>query len=309
MGRDDFAALALIQRDVVDKLGKFVRSRDGAERALLVLDGKSDLWVQLQSANAIPKGVDVGFLDEVGGLALSRIFGSGNPLDRIREMFEAQLGELQAIVTADTPAEALRAARRLFERPLDDLWSTVGPFLSSQLSIAVSFATTAAVMAAHAGPALQDAILQYFFTRDGFQTIDGMTIVAPIHLESLDLGEPSKLKGMFSMRTGERYIRDLIRLMVEAADDLRYGLRARHAFLLEQVGPAKQKYTDWFKGFASMAEAAVTSAVEEACQGLSTFQTSPLIAASAGRFAGTAARKATQHVFLAELEHLRPKHM
>ena len=104
-----------------------------------------------------------------------------------------------------------------------------------------------------------------------------MTIVAPIHLESLDLGEPSKLKGMFSMRTGERYIRDLIRLMVEAADDLRYGLRARHAFLLEQVGPAKQKYTDWFKGFASMAEAAVTSAVEEACQGLSIFQTSPIV--------------------------------
>jgi hypothetical protein len=49
----------------------------------------------------------------------------------------------------------------------------------------------------------------------------------------------------------------------------------------------------------------VTSAVEEACLGVSTFQTNALIAASAGTFAGTAARKATQHVFLAELEHLR----
>ena len=46
-------------------------------------------------------------------------------------------------------------------------------------------------------------------------------------------------------------------------------------------------------------------AVEEAVLGVSQFQTNPLLAAAASTFAGTAARKAAQHVFLSELEHFR----
>ena len=112
---------------------------------------------------------------------------------------------------------------------------------------------------------------------------------------------------MFSQRTADQYIRDLIRLVVEAVDDARYDLAKRLEVQLDLAKDKRDKYEDWFKGFSSMAEGAVTSAVEEACLGVSTFDTNPLIAASAGTFAGTAARKATQHVFLSELEYLRSR--
>jgi hypothetical protein len=55
------------------------------------------------------------------------------------------------------------------------------------------------------------------------------------------------------------------------------------------------------KGFASMAEASVTGAVEEVCSGVGSFQTNQLIAATAGTFAGTWARKVTQDIFLNEI--------
>ncbi len=50
-----------------------------------------------------------------------------------------------------------------------------------------------------------------------------------------------------------------------------------------------------------MAESTVTSAFEEAGNGVGWFQTNPIIAAAIGTFAGSAARKATQDVFLKEL--------
>ena len=42
--------------------------------------------------------------------------------------------------------------------------------------------------------------------------------------------------------------------------------------------------------------------LEEATLGVTQFQTNPLLAASAGTFAGSVARKAAQHVFLKEIE-------
>jgi hypothetical protein len=99
-----------------------------------------------------------------------------------------------------------------------------------------------------------------------------------------------------------------VRLMVEAADDVRYhDLKRRYGAVLALLGDGdtQRKFASWFKGFASMAEAAVMSSVEEACLGVAAFQTNALLAASAGTFAGTAARKAAQHVFLSELEHLQ----
>ena len=70
--------------------------------------------------------------------------------------------------------------------------------------------------------------------------------------------------------------------------------------MLAQLGSAEQETAKrWFVGFAAMAEAGVCSAVEETLLGIGTFQ--GLDAAAAGAYAGTAARKATQHVFLSEL--------
>jgi hypothetical protein len=126
-------------------------------------------------------------------------------------------------------------------------------------------------------------------------------------LGDLDLKQIGKVKTLVSERTAERYIRDTIRLIVEAAGDARYNdLRKRYdAMRLHMPTDEKrEKFADWFKGFSAMAESTVTSAVEEAALGVAAFQTNQLIAASASTFAGVAARKAAQHVFLSELEQL-----
>ena len=305
MPNKPFALSALIQNDVVDQLRKLIESREQRLGTALTAATADDLLTQLASASPLPKGLDLDFLREIGGLAVARIFDGDDPLDRIRNLFVGQLDALGRLLRADSPQAALSALRDTFAGPLAGLWRTVGPVLTSQLNIAISFATTAALMPKTAGPAIEESVLTYFFTRDGFRTIDASQLVAPIHLEDLDVGKATAIKGIFSQRTGDRYIRDLIRVVVESADDARYDLRKRYDATLTLAKDKRNKYEDWFKGFSSMAEGAVTSAVEQACMGAATFQTNPLIAAAAGTFAGTAARKATQHVFLAEIEHLR----
>jgi hypothetical protein len=305
MPTPSFALSALIQHDVAEQLAEFVGSRARRLGRALTASGADDLLTQLQGANVVPQGLDVDFLREVGGLATARIFDGHDPLDHLRDVLVGQLQALGRLLHADDPQTALAALRDVFDGPLADLWRTVGPVLGSQLSIAISFATTAALMPTTAGPAIESAVLRYFFTRDGFRTVDGSQLVAPIHLEDLDVGRSTALKGVFSQRTADRYIRDLIRVVIEAADDARYDLPKRYDAARTLAKDRRDKYEDWFKGFSSMAEGAVTSAVEEACMGVASFETNPLIAASAGTFAGTAARKATQHVFLSELEYLR----
>ena len=55
-----------------------------------------------------------------------------------------------------------------------------------------------------------------------------------------------------------------------------------------------KKFVAWLRGFSTMAESAAMRAVEVGTQGVAEFQTNPLIAAAAGSFAGTAARKLAQ---------------
>ena len=92
---------------------------------------------------------------------------------------------------------------------------------------------------------------------------------------------------------------------LEAVGDIRYDdLPARYQSLLDKLQGAEgqAKARRWFRGVGSHAEAIVTSAVEEATLGVSQFQTNPLVAAAAATYAGTAARKAAQHVFLSQTE-------
>jgi hypothetical protein len=65
----------------------------------------------------------------------------------------------------------------------------------------------------------------------------------------------------------------------------------------------EQKFVTWFRGCSSMAESAAMRAVETGTQGVSQFQTNPLIAAAAGSFAGTVARKLAQDGFIAVLRN------
>lgn len=186
----------------------------------------------------------------------------------------------------------------------------LGGILRRQASIAVSFVTTLKNLAdPKTVTGIREGWTQYFFSEHGFVTIDDIPIIPPDQLGDLKdrllESGPWMLKSALSERRADRYIRDLIRVLLEVVGDIRYdGLRGRYQTLLDRLGEtdAQKKAVRWFRGVGSQAEAVVTSAVEEAALGVAQFQTNPLIAAAAATYAGTAARKAAQHVFLSETE-------
>lgn len=98
--------------------------------------------------------------------------------------------------------------------------------------------------------------------------------------------------------------RDLIRLTVETALDRQFNLRGRIARIDEVVAdPAERALAEkWLRGFAEMSEGLVTSSIEQVVLGASSFRANELLAAAAATFAGVAARKATQHAFLWQME-------
>jgi hypothetical protein len=215
---------------------------------------------------------------------------------------------LRRFLRAAIPADMAEATEGPDGGPPAAALEMLASFVGSQPAIALSFVTTFRNLVNPAAPdAVRDAYNAYFFSATGYATADGSRIVAPIHLGDLDL---SKGKGLLGPETGERYVRDLVRLLVESVDDVRYtvgdrGLKARfseaHELAKKRPKDVSVKLTTWFKGVSALAESQVMGAVEQVALGVSTFQTNPLLAAAAGTFAGTAARKAAQHVFLAEL--------
>ncbi|MGA2410859.1 MAG: hypothetical protein ABSG46_10795 [Candidatus Binataceae bacterium] len=182
------------------------------------------------------------------------------------------------------------------------LLGTFGSFLEGQFGIALSLVTTLKNLAGPSFPrAIADAALAYFFNPTGFTTVDEIQITPPMQFSGTPQ-TPGDLKGSLASRSSDRYLRDLIGITLEAAGDVQFQLRDRyHRMLTHLTLPQQEVAKRWFKGFASMAEAGVLTAVEETLLGIGEFTTNPLIAAAAGSYAGTIARKATQHVFLNEL--------
>lgn len=179
---------------------------------------------------------------------------------------------------------------------------------------------------------IEQGLLAYFFSSDGYKTIDGESVVAPVHLSDLKgIAESAisvgpgldvtvnpaavkQVKGLFTTATAERYLRDATRVIVESAYDALRGLRDSEGkvglfgTVTTRLRTRKQakadqeavvaKFVTWFRGFSSMAESGAMRAVEVGTQGVSEFQTNPLIAAAAGAFAGTVARKLAQSSLL-----------
>src|SRR5262245_13636835 len=182
---------------------------------------------------------------------------------------------------------------------------------------------------------IEQGLLAYFFSADGYKTVDEESVIAPVHLSDLKTiaagaidtgpgpaGGPSagplkQLKGLATTATAEQYLRGTTRVIVESAYDALRGLRdtggaaGRYGTVTTKLrarkpSPADQeavvaKFVTWFRGFSSMAESAAMRAVEVGTQGVSEFQTNPLIAAAAGAFAGTVGRKLAQDSFLTVL--------
>jgi hypothetical protein len=147
--------------------------------------------------------------------------------------------------------------------------------------------------------AIEKAYGDYFFG-DGYETVPEKKI-APPDLPSAN-STAAEAASFFSQKTGERYVRDLVRLGIEAVANDRWKLVTRYGAIDQTANIGdKAKAKKWFEGFANFAEASVTGAIEQALQGVAAFQTSPLIAASVATAAGTAARKAAQQTFLQEI--------
>lgn len=139
---------------------------------------------------------------------------------------------------------------------------------------------------------------EYFFN-GGYLTVADEKIIPP----SLATADP---KAVFSEKTGERYIRDLTRVGIEALANDTWKLIERYKSMskdpkIKDTGKAQK----WFKGFADYAEASVTSVIEQVLSqggGVgATIPTNPLVAAAIATAAGTAARKAAQQTFLEEI--------
>jgi hypothetical protein len=144
----------------------------------------------------------------------------------------------------------------------------------------------------------------------GYVTVGG-EVIAPPTLPTLSSAADLKtFTKLLSHKTGDQYVRDLTRVGFEAVANNVWQLKQRYGQIASnsalKSGPLKindvNKAQTWFKGFADYAEANVTSAVEQALsQSGGPVPSNALLAAGISTAAGTAARKATQHVFLEEL--------
>jgi hypothetical protein len=214
-------------------------------------------------------------------------------------------GILKDIVSLNLPGLLGNAAKLL-----PDLVGFVGQQLGLGLSL------LALLGEANSGKdgittAVHQSYVDYFFN-DGFKTLEGGLIAPPTAGSSKPADTFSALsaefRGLISRKTGDQYSRDLIRITGEAAGDAFFYLKPRLDELLKRTDATGKQMQSWFTGFANLAESTITSAVEEATQGVAAFSTNHLIAASLGTFAGVAARKATQDATLWEFGIERNAH-
>jgi hypothetical protein len=213
------------------------------------------------------------------------ILGGSNPLDDIVEL----------------PIHLLQWFTNLFPGSLQL------PFLiANQMEIALSVLPTIHMFnnSQITVGKIEDALSEYFFT-DGYKTIDGDTISRP-DLSPVNTADFKTLKSLASQKSATDYVRNAVRITIDAGADAEYNLpqRLNNAYTLVWQNPTQQqrdRVVAWMKGFASMAESAATSAVEAAILGAGPVHTNSVIGAAAGTAAGTMARKATQSVYLREL--------
>ena len=253
-------------------------------------------------------------------------------ITRVRERLRAMpqhVDRFLELAMADDPAAIQRANDALLSG-MEERWSSLKTFIRrDDVGTILSFATMASAIQglganlADVPEEMEKALLDYFFRAGGYLTVEGERIIAPVHLANLvtagsaaaagPLAGPAGLqavKGLFTRATAEQYIRDISRLIVESAYDAVRGLRSTCGKVKEGLArsPGRnssaaivQKFEAWLRGCSAMAESGAMRAVETGTQGVSQLQTNPLIAAAAGSFAGTVARKLSQDAFLAVL--------
>jgi hypothetical protein len=209
-------------------------------------------------------------------------------------------GKLLDSIKSGNPINAVKAIVEI-PHELEPLAREGGALLAHQLIIGASLVSIFRAFDPgnehNVVESVYNAHSQYFFADGGYTTVADQKIAPP------DLPSGTGLKGLLSEKTGERYVRDLTRVGFEAVANDTWDLIKRYG-KINTTGAItnKAKAKAWFKGYSDYAEAGVTSAVEQALsQGGGPVQANPLLAAGIATASGTAARKATQHVFLQEM--------
>jgi hypothetical protein len=304
---------------IQSKIASYFTNSSSMNAPSLTMASGTSLQAQLQNkAQVNPSGVGVIFtglpdiLDFAGVLGQNKLLGiPSDILGRAAGFFTSLMG------STNDPQALLKNVRQAIDGisqsvPFNGL-AVLPQFLKGQLSIAISIISVFGRLSSPTIPQkVEDAYVLYLFDEKGFETIDGDSIAPPTNLSDFTVGPLSSdfktLKDAFSEKSAVRYVRDLVRIPVEAACDEAYNLPTLLDGVVISNFPAvadqdagRTKIIRWMKGFSSMAESGVTGAVEEACSGIGSFQTNQLIAAAAGTFAGTWARKVTQNLFLNEI--------
>jgi hypothetical protein len=293
------AIAARLQLRIGEALESDARRKAGASTTK---GGDGLLWRLIRSDSEMP---DMEVLDVLGAfhqLDLADLLDRQGLLERLPTVFGRSRDVIGRLFDARSPEAILAVGGDLGTELVRPALAGVARLVGGNLGIVLSFVTTLRNLGDKRAPeAVRQAYLQYFFG-SGYETVDGTRIASPIQLGSFDLPHLADVRGALTPRTGDRYVRDLVRLLVEAVDDVRYdGLGERVATARAKAGDRHDKLMRWLRGVSGVAESQAMSAVEQATLGVATFQSNPLIAAAAGTFAGTAARKAAQHVFLSEL--------
>lgn len=223
-------------------------------------------------------------------------------LGRLKELADRLLTDGNPLTTIRSQIDSLRQDGHLSALP-----TVLHGIVGRQVALGISFITTLRnLVNPDLPPQIVKGWMDYFFADGGYKTLDGIQIVAPAQAGQgaaslTPAGLQQNLKGLLNERSAEQYVRDLIRILVEVGGNVRYNHMDGRLMVLDTKVPDaanKQKAVRWFKGAGSMAESMVTSAVEELALGVAQFQTNPVLAAAAATYAGTAARKASQHAFL-----------
>jgi hypothetical protein len=243
--------------------------------------------------------------------------------DRQRDLIADLIGAPDAVGLRDAVGSLFQRLREGISGSgtrdsLGRLQQMVGHDVDTALPLATMVTAVQQALRDAAGvpESIEAALLDYFFRPEGYTTVDGESVVAPVHLadveRALAAGGPGlpglrAVHGLLSKPSAERYLRDITRVIVEAGYDAARGLTGPsgqpglYGRVTERLSN-REKFLAWFRGFASMAESAAMRTVEIGTQGVATFQTNPLVAASAGSFSGTVARKLAQDSFLTTLK-------
>jgi hypothetical protein len=350
-------AIAAVIHDQLGEVLAGVFRRGGRSPFRIDVNPDDGLLKQLEEPGDAPPRISIGLGLDILGTSVSALLdalpasGAG-PLgvlrlpdatqlvDRVRSalggrvrLFERQREVIAGLIAARSPAELGDVVGGLFQRVLAvaapgsrNSVSRLRELIGNDVATALPFTTMVDALqegletVAGIPEGVERALLDYFFKRDGYRTLDGEHVVSPVHLAELRMAlagaasgvasggelDLSGVRALLSKPTAERYIRDTTRLIVESAYDAGRGLRDRdgapglYGLVVARL-TNRDKFVSWFRGFSSMAESATMRAVEVGTQGISQFQTNPLIGAAAGSFAGTVARKLGQDAFLALL--------